>query len=708
MKKLLAFLLCFCLMLSTSAPVFAAGSADSELEQITEKVKSTLGLDTGAYSSFTGEYSEQELTKAWYLHWDGTGGSLAISALNSGEIISYSLMPNQSSSAGSQSVPSFPKGDAEEAKASAQAFLNKVLMPYEKVSLGEPSGFDSINSTSYRFSGYVLVNDLPSPLFYSITVNASDNTVTRFSKDAASASYLGGIPSPSPSVSFNSASGLLKDTLSLKPEYVMLNKDEPAVLCYLPDSFDDYFVDASTGTLVNLSNLQNKMFNGAMGSNSAEASDSALSDAEQEGIAQLEGILSSSEIDKSLRSISEYGLDEYTFISADFFLGDQDENGQASVSCRARYSRDENGKVFSRTFTVNARTGEVIRIDSNIPREKDYTAALSQGGAYLQATAFLEKYYSSHYAQMSLYDPGEDSSSAPEFTFIFAQKANGYFFPDNYYVVSVDSSDGSISGFSFVFDETVTFQNAENIITPQQAVDAWMNTYTVTLGYLSVPEEITGSDDVSNRLRTLGLDYYYHLRLCYYLYRQDSLMGINAHTGNTVDYPWKTQDTDISYGDISGHWSESYVNRLSQFGIGYRTENLSPDTPVTQWDMVCLLFSMQTSALDPYSADASEKDSAYFYAYSMGVLSPSERDDSSVLTRSTAVRYLLNYSGFKTAASLKGIYACSYPDKSLIAEDDIGYAALAQGLGIISGEYAPERQATRAEVFTMLCRLMDR
>ena len=153
-----------------------------------------------------------------------------ISALNSGEIISYSLMPNQSSSAGSQSVPSFPKGDAEEAKASAQAFLNKVLMPYEKVSLGEPSGFDSINSTSYRFSGYVLVNDLPSPLFYSITVNASDNTVTRFSKDAASASYLGGIPSPSPSVSFNSASGLLKDTLSLKPEYVMLNKDEPGTI----------------------------------------------------------------------------------------------------------------------------------------------------------------------------------------------------------------------------------------------------------------------------------------------------------------------------------------------------------------------------------------------------------------------------------------------------------------------------------------------
>lgn len=76
MKKLLAFLLCFCLMLSTSAPVFAAGSADSELEQITEKVKSTLGLDTGAYSSFTGEYSEQELTKAWYLHWDSTGGRL--------------------------------------------------------------------------------------------------------------------------------------------------------------------------------------------------------------------------------------------------------------------------------------------------------------------------------------------------------------------------------------------------------------------------------------------------------------------------------------------------------------------------------------------------------------------------------------------------------------------------------------------------------
>lgn len=40
--------------------------------------------------------------------------------------------------------------------------------------LEEPSGLDSLNSDSYRFSGTILLNGLPSPLSYSMTVRRAE------------------------------------------------------------------------------------------------------------------------------------------------------------------------------------------------------------------------------------------------------------------------------------------------------------------------------------------------------------------------------------------------------------------------------------------------------------------------------------------------------------------------------------------------------
>ena len=48
----------------------------------------------------------------------------------------------------------------------------------------------------------------------------------------------------------NNAGELLKDTLSLRTEYVL--EDGKAVLRFLPEDIDDFYVDAQTGKLVNL------------------------------------------------------------------------------------------------------------------------------------------------------------------------------------------------------------------------------------------------------------------------------------------------------------------------------------------------------------------------------------------------------------------------------------------------------------------------
>lgn len=59
-------------------------------------------------------------------------------------------------------------------------------------------------------------------------------------------------------------------------------------------------------------------------------------------------------------------------------------------------------------------------------------------------------------------------------------------------------------------------------------------------------------------------------------------------------------------------------------------------------------------------------------------------------------------------ARLQGIYTCTYSDAAAIPEADLGYAAIAQALGMVRGSYQGDRTATRGELAAMLCRLLER
>ena len=75
---------------------------------------------------------------------------------------------------------------------------------------------------------------------------------------------------------------------------------------------------------------------------------------------------------------------------------------------------------------------------------------------------------------------------------------------------------------------------------------------------------------------------------------------------------------------------------------------------------------------------------------------------------SELVRYLLDAAGYGSVARLEGIFTCSYTDRATIPAGELGYAALAQGLGLISGTYNGAAAATRGQAAAMLCRLMER
>lgn len=726
-RKLLSLLLSLLLVAGGTVPAAAADTADARLARVTQAVKAALDLDTEAYDYFQGDYEEQELIPLWDLYWEGEAGSLSVTALEDGTIISYSLGSTETNSSAYQGLPAFPKGDAAAAASSARAFLERVLdLSVESADLEEPSGFTALDSTTFRFNGDILLNGLPSPLTYSLTVRASDNQVIRFWRDVPETTFLGSIPAASAAATQADAAKALKDTLSLRLEYVLPDSDSTqAVLYYLPNAGHEFYVDAQSGQLVDLTALEEGMFQspalgGAAGDNgavsdTAAAEEGALSDAEQAGIAQMEGVLSSQKLDSALRAVAEYGLSGYELVSARFSVGEAEGEEAAPVTCVLRYSRSAEEGVYTRTFTVDARTGEVQYLYAYIPWDEDSQAALTRAEALEKAEAFLEARYGDHFSHLALYEtpgqeaePLEDDGSVASYSFRFVRQENGYFFPDHYYTVRVDAADGSVCGLSYYYDEAVTFAAPEGIISAGEALDAWMDTYTVTLQYLLVPQKLTGSDAVSQRLKQMGLASYYYLKLGYSLEREETFRGIDAKSGQPVGYAWQGTDSGLTYTDVAGTWAEADVLRLAQYSVGYAGGLFQHSKALTQWDLVCLLYSLRYYPLDPAAATEAERDAAYAAAYELGALARTERSDDAVLTRGELVRRLLDAAGYGAVARLEGIFTCAYPDRSSIPAAELGYAALAQGLGLVSGAYNGSAQATRGQAAAMLCRLMDR
>ncbi len=183
-KRVLSALLAPMLLLAMAAPGMAAAGGDSaqRLTAVTEKVKSSLGLDTRRYKNFSGQLTEGELAPTWRLSWSGEDGSLEITATESGKILSYYLYSDDENR---DSAPlSLPKRDPARAKAAAAVFLEKVLDAYESVDLEDAADQSvSLRQTRYYFRGTVKLNGCPSPLSFSLAVRSSDYAVAQFRRD---------------------------------------------------------------------------------------------------------------------------------------------------------------------------------------------------------------------------------------------------------------------------------------------------------------------------------------------------------------------------------------------------------------------------------------------------------------------------------------------------------------------------------------------
>ena len=730
-RRLLAALLTLGLSLSLSAPALAAEAADARLTKVTLAVKATLGVDDG-YTQFYGEPAETALGTTWSLRWSDDTRSLTVNATEAGKVLSMSYWDQEPAYRSTGYRPKFPAMTAAQAKTYAQAFLDKVLTAGE-TALFSDSERDSLSATAYTFSGTILLNDTGSPLTFRVRVRLSDGMVTSFSRGDVS-QYVGELPAPDTVTTAEKAGELLAGPFEMYVEYVWDSEREMAVLRYLPRARDDYYVDAATGELVNLTALRALLNRGSKGEDMVfapeagrneavmdAAGDLKLSEAELAGVAKLEGVMTQEELGALVKGYKALGLDAFELVGATFTVQKKDvpmpivfngakaeteEEGEDQVTARLTFARNTEEGIARRYVTLDAKTGELLSMWGYNPYV-DAAAVITAEKAQAAGLAFLQELWPEELAKTQVYDSFEATYRSDSFTFNLAQKENGYFYPNNSLTVSVDAGTGAVMAFSRSFDHTVTFESPEGMISMEEALEIWAESFPVEFGYQEVPVALDLLGDEVMPLRNDGYTYYNALKPGYvYGEREGWYSGVNA-IGGTLAGTAYVKEEPMAYDDIDGHWAEDILNQLALYEVGWQGGKALPEQALTQAAYLELLASSEG-----YHFAAGDLDSLYQYAVRRGFLTEEERDENKAVTRGEMVKMLLDCLGYKEFASFKGIFRCDFTDAGEIPEELMGYAALSQALGLMdggdAGAFGADAPATRAQAAALLWKYMSK
>lgn len=720
-------MLALALSCSLTVPAGAAGTTtDKQLSQVTASVKSTLGIGS-EYTEFYGETSNNGVFTFWNLNWNSDDKSIMVEANDKGKVFTYYMNQEDYSEQNKGNLPSFPKVSRADALKTAEGFVKKVLGSGESAVFDTPD--ERSNMNQHYFNGKIQLNGIPSPITFSVTVNAKNNQVIRFYRSDSHDGFIGDIPAATPGSDKDKAAQDLKGTLKLDTVYVTDDENsKQAVLRYIPAKSDAYYVDAATGQLVNLTERYEEInkegsylyyetedaaaYSGYSGSGGRGASNNAkegpsadveLSKAEEEGIAKMEGVMSSAELDQKLRAISALGLDTQSLTSFNYWI-DHEEN---KVYARLEYANKDKPESRRSYINVNARTGEIKTIDGYIPYVENRTASVTKEDAQKKAEDFLKSLWADKFAKLDLFDTDTENIDAGSYTFEFTRKENGYFYIPNTFTVSISVVDGTVTRLYYTFDDDISFQDPSGIISEEAAIDAWFKSYAATLGYMRIPVALDPNDPINEYLRAEGQNYYYGLGLAYYLSRETDYAGVDAKTGELVQQPDYSRPV-ITYSDIDSTWAKAQVEALAEYGIGYPGGKLLPTESLTQLDYVTLLVSTRSYTLD---RDTSADD-IYNYAYNMGILTPEKRNDKAILNRAETVKILLDYIGYGEVAQLKNIFRCTFSDADSIPEEYYGYAAIAQGMGLVNGNsngaFSADKTITRIEAAVIVYNYMNR
>lgn len=691
-------------------PLQAMATYDRDLERAISTVKSKINIPAELDRFNYNIYRDTEQT-VFNLSWEDSKnklGSVNVTINSAGRITNYnSYKPyNQEQ----KKLPSLSKSDALKV---ADNFIKKVNPEFvNNIKYVENTLPVNINDRSYNFVYNRIENGIAFPENnISVSVDSMAGDVQNYYCNWNESFTF---PDPNGAISLEDAKKVFAEKLGLKLVYKTgydQNNQKP-YLAYT-NVYANSFIDAKTGDVIRAENYFGPYYGGTkdmggMGTRS-EANNVNLTPDEQKAVENAGNLIDQQKAEETARNIfkidSSFKLANVNLYSN---WSDKDE-----YTWNLEFSKQQNNSYNGISVTIDAKKGDILGYYRSLPYEEKAVVKYDEEKAKKIAEDFIQKLQPERFTETELtdwenyYTPVDDKGQVRQSQFNYTRKTNGAYFVGNGINVTVDNTNGQVTGFS------VSWYNkelpaADNIISLEDAYKVLYEKIGFQLQYVS---KYAGENADAKIMPVPNPGQKKEIKLVYAI-NPAKLVNLDAKTGKELDYSGKPIDDSAvkTYKDIKGNFAENQIKVLAEYGIALPGEELKPNQVITQKEFLYLL----QKSVDPYVQIASpegDDDVLYNSLINLGIVKEGEKAPKSAITREEAVKYIvraLNYD--KLAESSKSIFVLPFKDAKTIKAANYGYVAVAYGLNIVGGNdgnFNPTGSLTRAQGLVLIYNFLN-
>ena len=704
-------------------------ASDKSLEEAIKAVRSKISVPK-TYSEFDYYFNVSNSYEGtiWNLSWRNpdNGSYVRVACDNSGNIISYRHYDATNKNSG---IAKYLK---KELKADAEQFIKKIAPEVsDKLEFIE-ARYDGIYSGNYVYHYQRVENGISFP---DNTVSVSVSNVTgEITSIYINWLYNSKVPSADTKISKEKAGKLISDNMDMNLVYRInynriydssANSEIKAYLVYEP-SKNYISVDAKTGEVyfsrdqwVDKGEYDTGYAEANTSSKQADSSAASSITLTDEEIAKLEELNQLISKDEAIKAVTE---NKYLYIDKNLKAYSanlvKSSYGIYNWKHKDQYVWEitlEDPRVIDRlsgdTYrayayaTVDAKTGNIISFYASLPSNYDSsTGKWNQVDVPYDRKAsqevlekFLKNQVKDYFDNSKLVDSNdsyiisykEDKPIYGGYTYQYQRVNEGVLFPYNSITGSVAGTNGKIYSFNYSWDDNVKFESPKKAMSPEKSMEYYLNNEGYRLIYEVNRINIYDSNYSSPEKYYDYNEAYsvaYEVRL---VYRPDvEPYFISPFTGQQLDYDGQVYEkkAPYTYLDISEIQDNRDILLLSDMNIGFEGDYFEPAKSVTKKELLDLI-----------------KQVGYNYY-------EEEYNLNFTLTREEAAKLLIDNLGLGDVAKLTGIFTTGYEDEGKISKTNLGYVALAKGIGLMEAEaenkFNPKKDLTREEAIDLIMNYM--
>ena len=421
---------------------------------------------------------------------------------------------------------------------------------------------------------------------------------------------------------------------------------------------DEFVIDAFSGEKTEIPQFNELYKNGFLANDEMSLGSSALSPQEQAAVDKLGNMLTEKEAaDILIKKVDAF--DKVPFKNS--YLG---KNGNGKYVLNLEFSDDKN---FYGSGAIGAQSGEILNFYFSDSGAENIAKPLSEEEINKKMDDFVRLIAGEKFNEVK---PDETGKS-----YFYSRYVNGIKLVGDGIRAIYNEKTGQIYSYSLSWTDNAQFPDITNVMSEDEIIDAIAD--------------------------FLGYELYYMGEKLVYDFADKSYSIFSPE--NAVPLKFDGSEYVIrkfgGYKDIEGHWCEETVNKLLENGIAFEGENFLPEKAVTQRDFVKLVYKDYSLSNDKDIEDFIKRRKLFDNINLDGTIS-----------RYEMARAFVVMMGHLELAEKSEIFIKPFNDS--VDDGFVGFTAVCKVFGIISGDgngnYRGKDMATRAEIATMLYRMICR